>query len=107
MIRKIEVKLRADIRLLSKEARKYKAGIFRNGDIHKYSNAIIQIRKNNVLLKKLFLMAKDALKKLFVQIFKPKATWGDANPAPSNRPSAKHLDLCHMRIYEYFSEDYK
>lgn len=75
MIQMIEKQLRSEISYLYKEARRHKAGVFRSGDLHKYNNAVSEIRKKNVLLKRLFTMAADALKKLFTQLFKPsKAT---------------------------------
>ena len=72
MIRRIEKHLRAEISHLEKKAREYKGGLFRNPDYNKYGDAVIQIRQKRVLLGRLLTMAADALKKLFIQIFKPK-----------------------------------
>lgn len=74
MIRQIEKVLRQEIRGLEREAKRHRAGIFRKGDLNRYSDAVSEIRKKNVLLKRLLIMAVDALKKLYIQIFAPKKT---------------------------------
>lgn len=72
MIKQIEKALRKDIHKLEKEARKYQGGLFRKPDYPKYSETMIQLRHRTVLLKKLLSLAADAVKKLFIQMFKPK-----------------------------------
>ena len=72
MIKKIEKVLRKEIHELQKEAKKHSGGIFRKANYTKYSEAMSEIRKKNILLSRLLGMAKTALKNLFVQMFKPK-----------------------------------
>ena len=72
MIKKIEDMLRAEIRTLERDARIFQGGIFRKPDLPRYSETIIEIRKKNVLLKRLMSMAGDALKKLFLKMFAAK-----------------------------------
>ena len=67
MITKIEKILRAEIRSLEKQAKRYQGGLFRKPNYPKYSETMIEIRKKNVLLKRLFSLAAEALKKMFIQ----------------------------------------
>lgn len=72
MIKKIEEQLRAQINELESQARKYRGGPFRKADLNKYSETMIQIRQKNTLLQRLASMAYDAVKNMFIQMFKPK-----------------------------------
>ena len=74
MIKKIENMLRAEIRSLERDARRFQGGLFRKPNMPKYSETLIEIRKKNVLLKRLVSMAGDMLKKLFLQMFGKKNT---------------------------------
>lgn len=74
MIAQIEKALRGEIRTLMKEVSRHRGGWFRKPNYPKYSAAIIQVRSKNVLLKRLFDMAADAIKKLFLQLFGEKKT---------------------------------
>lgn len=69
MIKKIEERLRSEIRLLSKDAKKYQGGFFHPANPMKLSETMIEIRKKSVLLRRLMTMASEALKKLFLQMF--------------------------------------
>lgn len=69
MIQKIERQLRSEIRHLQKQARYHQGSLFRKPDFPRYSETMIEIRKKNVLLKRLFSFAAEALKKLFLQMF--------------------------------------
>ncbi len=69
MIRKIEDALRKEVHKLEKQAKYYQGGIFRKGDYPKYSETMCEIRKRNVLLRRIVTLAFDALKKLFLQMF--------------------------------------
>jgi|CXWL01.1.fsa_nt_gi hypothetical protein len=69
MIKRIEDQLRAEIRKLERDARRYQGGILRKPDLPKYSATIIEIRKKNVLMKRLFSMAGDMIKKMFLHMF--------------------------------------
>lgn len=69
MIKRIENQLRSDIRKLERDARRYQGGLLRKPDLNKYSETIIEIRKKNVLLKRLLSMAGDIIKKMFVHMF--------------------------------------
>ncbi len=75
MIKKIEEQLRSQITQLEKQASLYKGNplLFRKPDLNKYSETMIQIREKNTLLQRLASMAYDAVKKMFVQMFKPKS----------------------------------
>lgn len=69
MIKKIEVTLRAEIRKLERDARKYQGGLFRQPNPEKLNATMIEIRRKNVLLKRLVSMASEALKRMFLQMF--------------------------------------
>ncbi|GEM_PF-3655606 len=69
MIRKIEEALRGEVHKLEKRAKSYQGGIFKRGDYPKYSETMCEIRKKNVLLRRIVTLAFDALKKLFLQMF--------------------------------------
>lgn len=69
MIQKIEQTLRSEIRKLEKDARRYQGGLFRQPNPAKLNATMIEIRKKNVLLKRLVNMASEALKRMFLQMF--------------------------------------
>jgi len=69
MIRKIEDSLRSEIRKLERDVRKYQGGLLRKPNPEKLSAAMIEMRKKNVLLRRIVTMASEALKKLFLQMF--------------------------------------
>ncbi|MGE3278766.1 MAG: hypothetical protein AB7J40_03135 [Candidatus Altimarinota bacterium] len=69
MIKKIEETLRSEIRKLEKDARRYQGGIFRQPNPEKFSATMIEIRRKNVLLKRLVTMASEVLKRMFLQMF--------------------------------------
>lgn len=69
MITRIERELRTEIKNLEKRARYYQGGMFRKADFPKYSETMIEIRKKHVLLRRIFHMAAEALKKLFIHMF--------------------------------------
>jgi hypothetical protein len=76
IIKRIEDDLRRQIRQLEKKATQYKGGWFglRSPDYHKYNETMSEIRERHVLLKRIVSMAYDALKKLYIQMFRPKDT---------------------------------
>jgi len=69
MIKMIEDQLRTDIKDLSKIAKGFKPSFWKDGDMPKYSDTVREIRQKNVLLKRLFTLAYDVLKKMFIQMF--------------------------------------
>jgi hypothetical protein len=69
MIRKIEESLRAEIQELERDLKKYQGGFLRKPNPEKLSAAMIEMRKKNVLLRRIVTMASEALKKLFLQMF--------------------------------------
>ncbi|MDF2378795.1 MAG: hypothetical protein P1V18_01040 [Candidatus Gracilibacteria bacterium] len=74
MIKKIEEELRGQIKVLQRDAKKYSGGFFSGkADLNKYSEATIQLREKNIMLKKIVSMAYDAVKKIYIQMFKPKS----------------------------------
>ena len=73
VIKRIEAKLRMDIKKLEMKAKKYKGGVFSKPDYQNLSKVIREIREKRILIQRLIGMAADALKKLYVTLFKPAA----------------------------------